>query len=663
MKLFRSKENALAILLASVFIFSCYPKPVVREMPATYNPAGELLEKAEDKIEENDYEAAARLLNDLLFQYPKSPEADDALMKNGLILKAVGQFAEARRLFGKLISEYPDSPFQDDAKVEILETILLEGDNEGVARKASEFYPGDTGGNYPPRVLTVVGDAYLNMDNAENAVRLYTMAYKRAGAAEKDKILEKVKGGIARFSVEELESLSAELPDAFPKGYIMYQLGVKKMEGGEYSSAVAAFEQFKWTFPEHPAVADAEDLLSSIREKADEERYTIGCLLPLSGKYEELGQRAWSGIELAIGEFGLREGAPGVRIVIRDSGADPAKAAQAVRELAQGHAAAIIGPLATAEEAAVEAQIQQIPIIAFTLKDKITEIGDFVFRNFLTPKMQTDTLASFVTSTLGLTRFAILYPEEKYGNTFMDLFRDAVIAEGGDLYAVEPYGLDINDYKGPIGKLSGLFEKANGPKLRERLEHFEENRETFDAVENGAVAQRPLAGVGAVFIPDSVEKAGMILPQLAYYGISGVLVLGTNLWHSEKFLRMAQGYTRLVIVTDGFFAESEKTEVRSFVQNYENAYQKTPGFVEAVAYDSAMMVMETLTRGHVAGRSQLKDALLGLRNFPGVTGKTSFGPTGEAEKKTFLLYVKDGRFVELKQPLDEVSPTTEFMSR
>ena len=653
----------MAILLATVFIFSCYPKPVVREMPATYNPAGELLEKAEDKIEEGDYEGAARLLNDLLFQYPKSPEADDALMKNGLIIKAVGQFAEARRLFEKMLFEYPGSPFQDDAKYEILETILLEGDNDGVVRKASRFYPGDAGGNYPPRVLTVVGDAYLNMGNVENAVRLYAMAYNRAEASEKDKILEKVKGGIARFTAEELESLSAELPDAFPKGYIMYQLGVKKMENGEYSGAVAAFEQFKWTFPGHPAVADAEELLSSIQEKADEERYTIGCLLPLSGKYEELGQRAWSGIELAVGQFGSRKGAPGVRIVIRDSGADPAKATQAVRELAQGHAAAIIGPMATAEEAAVEAQIQQIPIIALTLKDRITEIGDFVFRNFITPKMQTDTLASFTTSSLGLTRFAVLYPEEKYGNMFMDLFRDAVIANGGDLYAVEPYRLDINDYRGPIGKLSGLFAKDSGRKLRERLEDFEENRGESGAVQSGDVAQRPLAGVGAVFIPDTVEKAGMILPQLAYYGVSGVFILGTNLWHSEQFLRMAQGYTRLVVVTDGFFAESEKSEVRSFVQNYESAYHKTPGFVEAVAYDSAMMVMETLTRSHLAGRSQLKDALLGLRNFPGVTGKTSFGPTGEAEKKAFLLYVRDGRFVELKQPGDEISPATEFMSR
>mgnify|MGYP000287749782 CR=1 FL=1 len=51
-----------------------------------------------------------------------------------------------------------------------------------------------------------------------------------------------------------------------------------------------------------------------------------------------------------------------------------------------------------------------IPIITLTQKDNIPEIGDKVFRNFITPKMQVQTLSSFSVESLGLFRFAILSP-------------------------------------------------------------------------------------------------------------------------------------------------------------------------------------------------------------------------------------------------------------
>ena len=57
----------------------------------------------------------------------------------------------------------------------------------------------------------------------------------------------------------------------------------------------------------------------------------------------------------------------------------------ALDELYNDQVAAILGPIVTSEIAGREAQEMGIPIITFTQKDNIPEIGDKVFRNFSLP--------------------------------------------------------------------------------------------------------------------------------------------------------------------------------------------------------------------------------------------------------------------------------------
>ncbi len=119
--------------------------------------------------------------------------------------------------------------------------------------------------------------------------------------------------------------------------------------------------------------------------------------------------------------------------------------------------AAILGPIVTSEIAGREAQQMGIPIITFTQKDNIPEIGDKVFRNFITPKMQVQAIVSFTVKSLGLDRFAILYPEETYGLTYMNLFWDQLLESGATVVGVESYKPDQTDFMDPIKKLVGIY--------------------------------------------------------------------------------------------------------------------------------------------------------------------------------------------------------------
>ena len=152
----------------------------------------------------------------------------------------------------------------------------------------------------------------------------------------------------------------------------------------------------------------------------------------------------------------------------------------------------------------------------------------------------------------------------------------------------------------------------------------------------------------AIFIPDSPGKAGQIAPQLAYYDIKDIYILGTNLWHSNSLIKIANQYVQGAIMPDGFFAGSPSPRVQNFVNVFEETYEETPDFIEAVVYDSAMIMFNVVGREQIRYRSEIRDELLNLEDFPGVTGLTSFDENGDARKKLYLLRVKGKKFVELE---------------
>jgi ABC-type branched-subunit amino acid transport system substrate-binding protein len=141
---------------------------------------------------------------------------------------------------------------------------------------------------------------------------------------------------------------------------------------------------------------------------------------------------------------------------------------------------------------------------------------------------------------------------------------------------------------------------------------------------------------------------GLIAPQLLFHDVAGVLLLGTNLWHSDELIHMARGYVQGAIVPDGFFVNSPSPRVQDFVNSYEEVFGSLPGFLEAQAYDAAWILFEAANKPGVRSRRTLKEAIVGLQGFPGVTGLTSFDETGDVEKDLYLLKIDRSRFVQIR---------------
>ncbi len=153
-----------------------------------------------------------------------------------------------------------------------------------------------------------------------------------------------------------------------------------------------------------------------------------------------------------------------------------------------------------------------------------------------------------------------------------------------------------------------------------------------------------------MFIPDAAKKAGLITPQLAYSDIEDVVLIGTNLWHSQQLISMSRDYIQDAVLTDGFFSESKDRKVKIFLKSFQDSFDERPGFIEAVAYDSARILLQTLANPRIRFKSHLKDELLNLVDFPGMTGSTSFDYKGDAIRNPYILQVKGRSFKALQSP-------------
>ncbi len=658
-------------------------------MPASWQkePGEELFVSAQRAFEQKSYSTALKLYRQYVNDYPQAPRVPAALVKTGQIELLQGDFPAAAAVFRRVMESYPDTGESKQAGVELLAAYYFQGRYDQVRQYAGEVLAMKLSGPQLFRANLMFGDSSLALKFPKAAYDAFLKALEYAGGNEEAQVIMRLKTAIALLDPATISAELRRLNGKPPSVYLMYQQGVNAMEAGSFDEAVDILSRLAAQFPEHEYAGQARQLLEKIKAAGEYEKETVGCLLPLSGKYEPFGKRALNGIELALAEFYRKTGVSSVRLIIRDTASDSETAASAARELVSMKVSAIIGPLMTAEAVAPIAQEARIPIITLTQKTGITNAGDYVFRNFLTPEIQVKTLLSYAADHLGMKRFAILYPSENYGETFMNLFWDEVNAHGGRVVGVESYDPAQTDFADAIKKLVGLYydipedlkeekpvvplalynsDDAEGrgavrsktdkliPGLdsenwKDDLANSFSNEDPDEIIpeKRGEDEFEPVVDFDAIFIPDSANKAGLIIPQLSYYDVSDVLCLGTNLWHSEKFIDMIRYHSQQAVFSDGFFENSRSAPVAQFVASYKKTYGDSPGFIEGVSYDTAMILFETINRKEVRFRSQVQKALLEMRPFQGVTGITSFAPNGEAVKQIYLLSITRNRITEI----------------
>ncbi|MBI4042767.1 MAG: penicillin-binding protein activator [Deltaproteobacteria bacterium] len=384
------------------------------------------------------------------------------------------------------------------------------------------------------------------------------------------------------------------------------------------------------------------------------DHYSVGAVLPLTGKYRAYGERVMKAL-LLVFQMRERHSPVTVELVIEDGGDDVEQTERALRALmGRSDVVGIIGPLfsKTALPSAEIAQEARIPIIVLSQNPGVSQVGDYVFQHGLTYLRQAEALADWAIDR-GMKRFAVLYPADPYGTQLAEAFWNRIETRGGQIVGAESYAPAQTDFSEEIKALVGLNLALSRVGERKLLEQIRKKM----GVEGVAVKEEnlsPIVDFEAIYIPDYPQAVGQIAPYLSYYNVSNVLLLGSNGWNSPDLVRRGERHVENAVFIDGFSTQTDVSSARSFCTAYLSEFSledgsngEPPGTLEAYAFEALQMMMEGIRIREVNSRESLRYYLSSQDRFPGLLGPIRVSGERDFFSPLVLLTVRDREIRQL----------------
>ena len=594
------------------------------------SPGETALQRALNHYHAGKLNEAAGLFRGLMISQPDSEVVNEAFYYLALIHRDLNEPAMALEYLNRI----HDQAMTPEIQLLRAELLLKNGDT---FQAVDQLMALDTESwSLPQRQkkFLYLATGFTDLNEPHKALYFQSQALVIEGSASPREVLSNIYRLMdSHFSDADLEE-AAFMYQNKPVSYLaMLQLGWRNLAAGEKESAQ---EWASAALAAPVGFAYYEEVLALQSQLSDPSHLqrAIGVLLPLTGRYATFGERVKKGMELAAETF--RPEIP-VRMIYRDTAGDETRAAHLVAELAiSDRVIGIAGPLVgnAAQGAAKRANEEHVALLTMSQRENLTSSSLYVFRNSLTAELQVRTLIDYAMEQQGLTQFGIMSPQTRQGQLFANLFRNEVIQRGGEVVAEESYQTEQTDFRFQVKLLQGL--DPNEP----------DEEETPPELENLDEEPSP-PPFEALFIPDYADRISLIAPQVAFYGLDEVQLLGTNGWNDAELPKLARQFVEGAVFTDSFFSHSSYPFVQEFVDQFFERFGHEPTILEAQGYDVAGILLSLLDNYDIKSREDLRKAISQMQNFPGVTGATRFDLTGEAEKILFLLKIQNGNIVQI----------------
>lgn len=351
----------------------------------------------------------------------------------------------------------------------------------------------------------------------------------------------------------------------------------------------------------------------------------VAILLPLSGPRAEIGQSLLKAARLALD-------APGSpQLNAKDTTGSPDGAAKAAKEAISEGAALILGPLTSAETAAVAPLANQagIPVLAFT--NDAAQARPGVWTLGITPGQQVRRLVGAAQQE-GKSRFAGLMPENDFGRAMSEALQQATASAGLPPPSIRQYAKgmasinaatrDLSDYTNRGGSLDAQIRAA-----RARGD-AEGRREAADLQRGRNIAPPPF---DALLLADTGEALEEIANLLPYYDVSPsvVRIMGPALWALPS---SGSGH-----FPGAWYAAPDPAARASFDQNYTARYGSPAPALADLAFDAASLARVLAAQGGYSAA-----ALTQPEGFAGADGLFALQPDGQVKRALAIFQVQPG---------------------
>jgi ABC-type branched-subunit amino acid transport system substrate-binding protein len=611
------------------------PAPPAASTQAPPRDAESLLQQAEKEKKMGNIPKAISTWERIAQTWPNNLVAAQSLYEIGHIYLQQRQPEQALKYYDYLIYTYPSWDGIHRARLDQLRAQWMTGKKKQVMKEASPLWEASSA--HPEvqvELAEFMADNYGAEGDVETAFDWLTAGFAVARTPEEKKALTKAMNSLLKDrDMQTLNKLLKKNPNPFMQVFIDFRAAQIEMQ---QSPSEATRERLRTLLSQNASHPIAPFIQAALRGTAPEISLPlnpdrVGCLVPVNGPYANYGEMVLRGISLAKGDWNAQHFNEQVTLVIKDAQADPNIAVRSFEELVKTDGVlAVVGPLGSKAAKAVTSVADKlgVPLLSLTQREEDLNPDTFAVPLMLDNRELVRNLVQYCMERLHYTRFAALYPDDRYGQNLSKIFGEVVRELGGELMASVSYKDKSTDFKEPIQKLMTIAEK-NAPPTGVQTTPFE-----------------------ALFIPDQVQTVSLIAPQLPYNNVVGVTLLGTNLWGEGPIVEAGGVYVEQAIFATPFYADSQAPRVRAFKERYQELYQSQPSYLEAQAYDALMLLLNARSALDPSSidRYSLLQSLFQIHKFEGVAGVYSFTPDGNLTRSYQILQVINGELVPVSSP-------------
>jgi branched-chain amino acid transport system substrate-binding protein len=320
----------------------------------------------------------------------------------------------------------------------------------------------------------------------------------------------------------------------------------------------------------------------------------------LTGDGASFGLSSKDGTELAVDEINAAGGVLDGRkfkLLIEDDQSKPEEASNAVTKLiTQDKVVAVLGEVASRRTlaAAPVAQRYQIPLITpASTNERVTKVGDYIFRVCFIDPFQGEVLAKFAFNDLKARKVAILKNiAEDYSVGLTDSVTQHFTALGGTVLPPVGYSGADADFKAVLTQIR---------------------------------SEKP----DAIFATGYYSEAGIIVRQARELGMK-IPILGGDGWVGDA---LANGREALnnTYISNHYSGDNPAPIVQDFVAAYRKRFNKEPDAIAALAYDAVKVLADAMNRAKSTEGPKVRDALA-KADVAGVTGQLKMNPERNVDK-------------------------------
>jgi len=343
-----------------------------------------------------------------------------------------------------------------------------------------------------------------------------------------------------------------------------------------------------------------------------EEPIYIALSAPITGNYAEYGANIKKAIELGVRQINAQGGINGhpIELIIGDSKGVPKESATLAQKFtSDSRIVAQLGDFTSTCSLAAQPIYHRAEMVQLTPTSTHPDFAPGSPYSFSIAGKQTEEgpfMARFAVETLQKKRIAFMYVNNDWGIAMRDHFIKTAKSLGVEIVAEEAYFDGTTDFTAILTKFQAL-----NPDL--------------------------------LYLTSMYNDGALISKQRQKLGWNDITVMGAGSLYSPKFIELGGDAVENVYTSCVFFPDEPRPEVQQFVKGFEEAYQQTPNVFAAVAYDSINLLVYAIQQAGT-DRKAIRDALVQVKDFPGVTGRITFSEAGDVVKEYRKMYVKDGKF-------------------